>query len=233
MNSSIGISDVFRISAAISSTRPRFVPARSARSDARWITGPSAIGSENGTPSSIRSAPPRSSAATSAGVRLRVRIAGGEVGNQRRTALLPQTLEQLRDARHYDVEFLDVLAVDVDVFVAAAGEIDDKDLVLRRGRAPDGFGDRVRRFERRNDSFGARQQFRRLDRLDRPSRCNTRRGPGRAATRARDRPMRSRGRPRRNASARPVRRRPAEDSCRSRAARRARLRENRAACSPS
>ena len=31
----------------------------SARSEARWITGPSAIGSENGTPSSITSAPAR------------------------------------------------------------------------------------------------------------------------------------------------------------------------------
>jgi hypothetical protein len=29
----------------------------SARSEARWITGPSAIGSENGTPSSSTSAP--------------------------------------------------------------------------------------------------------------------------------------------------------------------------------
>ena len=32
-------------------------PCASARSDARWITGPSAIGSENGTPSSMMSAP--------------------------------------------------------------------------------------------------------------------------------------------------------------------------------
>ena len=38
------------------------VPCFSARSDERWITGPSAIGSENGMPSSITSAPPFTSA---------------------------------------------------------------------------------------------------------------------------------------------------------------------------
>ena len=37
-------------------------PSASACSLARWITGPSAIGSENGTPSSIASAPPATSA---------------------------------------------------------------------------------------------------------------------------------------------------------------------------
>ncbi len=38
------------------------MPRASARSDAFWMTGPSAIGSENGTPSSITSAPPSASA---------------------------------------------------------------------------------------------------------------------------------------------------------------------------
>ena len=38
-------------------------------SPARWITGPSAMGSEKGTPNSTRSAPPRTSASTSSGVR--------------------------------------------------------------------------------------------------------------------------------------------------------------------
>ncbi len=68
MKSSSGTWEFRRISAAIPSTFLRLVPARSARSDARWITGPSAIGSENGTPNSTRSTPPRSSAATSPGV---------------------------------------------------------------------------------------------------------------------------------------------------------------------
>src|SRR4051794_6881462 len=43
---------------AISSTAMTVAPAASARVPAAWITGPSASGSENGTPSSTRSAPP-------------------------------------------------------------------------------------------------------------------------------------------------------------------------------
>ena len=35
---------------------------RSAHSDARWMSGPSAMGSENGMPTSIASAPARSNA---------------------------------------------------------------------------------------------------------------------------------------------------------------------------
>ena len=58
-----------RIRLRISRTISRMPGERGARPQralgARWITGPSAIGSENGTPSSIRSAPPRSSASTS------------------------------------------------------------------------------------------------------------------------------------------------------------------------
>ena len=44
------------------------MPRASARSLAFWITGPSAIGSENGTPSSIMSAPPAASACMISGV---------------------------------------------------------------------------------------------------------------------------------------------------------------------
>ena len=44
-------------SATMPSTSDRPTPCFSARSPARWITGPSAIGSENGTPSSMMSAP--------------------------------------------------------------------------------------------------------------------------------------------------------------------------------
>ena len=45
------------ISAATSSTAGSVAPPRSAAVPAAWITGPSASGSENGTPSSMRSAP--------------------------------------------------------------------------------------------------------------------------------------------------------------------------------
>ncbi|MNR13723.1 hypothetical protein D3C85_1301470 [compost metagenome] len=47
-----------RNSRTMSSTLRRPTLCSSARSLARWITGPSAIGSENGMPSSITSAPP-------------------------------------------------------------------------------------------------------------------------------------------------------------------------------
>ena len=44
------------------------IPRASARSDARWITGPSASGSENGKPSSTTSAPASTAARASSGV---------------------------------------------------------------------------------------------------------------------------------------------------------------------
>jgi hypothetical protein len=49
--------------------RRRLMPCARARSEARWMVGPSAIGSENGTPSSMMSAPPATSAASAAGGR--------------------------------------------------------------------------------------------------------------------------------------------------------------------
>jgi hypothetical protein len=54
-----------RTSATISSTRGSVVPAASARTPARWMTGPSPSGSENGTPISITSTPLRSACSTS------------------------------------------------------------------------------------------------------------------------------------------------------------------------
>ena len=53
----MGIWEVRRSSLAISSTLVRLAPAFKARMEERWITGPSAVGSENGTPSSKRSSP--------------------------------------------------------------------------------------------------------------------------------------------------------------------------------
>ena len=52
----------------ISSTCGMPIPKASARSPERWITGPSALGSEKGTPNSITSAPPRTMACISSGV---------------------------------------------------------------------------------------------------------------------------------------------------------------------
>jgi hypothetical protein len=44
------------------------MPSASALSPDFWITGPSALGSENGTPSSMTSAPPATIACISSGV---------------------------------------------------------------------------------------------------------------------------------------------------------------------
>jgi hypothetical protein len=41
----------------IKSIFDKFIPAFNALNDDAWITGPSAIGSENGIPNSIKSAP--------------------------------------------------------------------------------------------------------------------------------------------------------------------------------
>jgi hypothetical protein len=52
----------------MSSTCTMPMPKVSAFSPAFWITGPSAMGSENGTPSSMMSAPPCTMACISSGV---------------------------------------------------------------------------------------------------------------------------------------------------------------------
>ncbi len=57
MNSTIGASMADRVSRIIFSAPRSVDPLASARSDARWITGPSASGSENGIPTSRTSAP--------------------------------------------------------------------------------------------------------------------------------------------------------------------------------
>ena len=57
-----------RVAASTSRQAPVRMPRASARSAARRITGPSAKGSENGKPSSTRSAPPSTAACASAGV---------------------------------------------------------------------------------------------------------------------------------------------------------------------
>ena len=76
------------------------MPRASARSAAFWITGPSAIGSENGTPSSITSAPPSASAMHDVDRGVGVRVAGGDVGDQRLAALRLQRVEGGGDAAH-------------------------------------------------------------------------------------------------------------------------------------
>ena len=62
------LSSASRNRRTISSTWRVPTPSASAFSPAFWITGPSAIGSENGTPSSITSAPAATMPCISSGV---------------------------------------------------------------------------------------------------------------------------------------------------------------------
>ena len=73
-------------------------PAASARRPAAWIAGPSAIGSVNGMPSSITSAPAAGSALTIASDARGVRIAGHQEGHQRGAAFGLERGEALVDA---------------------------------------------------------------------------------------------------------------------------------------
>ena len=101
-----------------------------------------------------------------------------------------------------------------------------KTLALRGGRAPDRFGDGVRRFERGMMPSVRESSARRVQRFGVAMPTRTRRGPDRAARRARGRSSRNRARPRPSVSARSGRRRPAARSCTRPAARRARRRDN-------
>ncbi len=55
-------------------------------------------------------------------------IAGGEVGDHAVAVLALEVLEKLLDASHALSKFLQVFAIDIDVFVASSGEIDDEGL---------------------------------------------------------------------------------------------------------
>src|SRR4029077_10868894 len=148
--------DSLRIWQAISSTLTMVVPALRARSEPAWMTGPSAIGSENGTPSSIRSAPPRSSAATSAGVRAGVGSPAVKYATSAARRFWRRALK--RDwIRVGCIEFGKIFAVDVGVLVTAPGDIDDEQFPMGGGRALQNLGHGMRGFKRRNDALGADQ----------------------------------------------------------------------------
>src|SRR5277367_4550398 len=51
------------------------------------------------------------------------------------------------------IELLKIFTVDVGVFVAASGQVDDEELIFGGGCAADSFVDCVRGFQRGNNSF--------------------------------------------------------------------------------
>src|SRR5215813_5747532 len=145
----------------------------SARSEARWITGPSAIGSEKGTPSSIKSAP----ASTSACSRGTVTVGEGSPAVTYGISAVPPELRRrakqasMRFMRQYacnrrlrptrrialrTAEEMEPGAISDrrHVLVAAPGEIHEQDSVAcQRRRETRRVRKRVARFERRNDAF--------------------------------------------------------------------------------
>ena len=74
----------------------------SARSDERWIVGPSAVGSEKGIPSSMQSAPLRFERAHDLECRREIGIARGDKRNQRRFAALFQFSKGFFNPAHGD-----------------------------------------------------------------------------------------------------------------------------------
>ena len=110
------------------------IPRPSARSEARWITGPSARGSENGKPSSITSAP----ASTAALCELRRLRLADEVDHQRLSSRdLRPSVERGQRLR----EILVAATREADGDVVGVEALDDCE--------------RVRRLERGNDALGA------------------------------------------------------------------------------
>src|ERR1019366_417812 len=63
------------------------------------------------------------------------------------------------------IQLLEILAVDIDILVAAPGEVHDEILAFGIRRALDGFGDGVRTLERRDNALDAREAARRVERF--------------------------------------------------------------------
>ena len=136
------------IRAAIASVFASVWPPFSARRPAAWIAGPSAIGSENGMPSSMMSAPASGSAFMIAERGVVVRVAAHEIGDERRAAF---GLRAWRSGGRCGWSCIRSPCpaswpTVMHVLVAAAGEVDDDDLVLaHRRRELDHMGDGMRR----------------------------------------------------------------------------------------
>ena len=121
-----------RSPAARASTSCRRVPFFTARSLARWITGPSARGSLKGTPSSSTSAPASIAASGDVVGGLEVGIADGDVGNEAGFAGETGSASSLLSGK------LQLARQDAHVLVAAAGDVDDDDVARRHVSAQRG-----------------------------------------------------------------------------------------------
>ncbi len=110
-----------RVRSVFASVCPPF----SARWPAIWIAGPSAIGSENGMPSSMTSDPASGKRLHDAERGLEVRVAAHEIGDERRAAFSLQDRQSVcpcvRSCSYSPIP--SNLADGEDVLVAAAGEV--------------------------------------------------------------------------------------------------------------
>src|ERR1051325_10869168 len=156
----MGARTVPRISEIRSSTPRRFVPDASALSVARWMTGPSARGSENGTPTSRMSAPARSSACTMAPDRARSGSPAVTYVTRpgRRSARSRANVSAMRD--------IECLLHRLNVLVSASRQIDEQyGIASQMRRDLDRVRDRVRRFESRQDPFELGESLKRVERF--------------------------------------------------------------------
>ena len=208
--------------ASSSTTDASVVPRSSARVPAAWMTGPSMIGSENGSPTSSASTPASTSAA--AVVEPVVGAPGHEVGDAaacgRQRAVRPARRRAARRAGAVTAGGQEGRDVG-HVLVATTGQADE-----HRGTGGDGAPrlaqhprDGVRGLERRDDPLGAREALERVEHLVVGGRAGTPRARSRRGRRARARRPGSRGPPRSSAPRGSGRRRPAGAASASRAAR--------------
>src|SRR5438093_2194521 len=150
----------------IASTSRNPTPCFNARSDDRWITGPSAIGSENGTPSSITSAPP----STSACMMPTVPPGSGSPAVTNGMSAARRAARSFSNVTEMRLKVLEGdaggLAHGVHVLVAAPREVHQQDAVARHaGRELHRIGEGVARFERRDDAFEPAERMERRERF--------------------------------------------------------------------
>src|SRR5579872_7499230 len=147
------------------SDAPDFRP----RCAARWLAGPSAIGSENGTPSSMISAPRNANSRTSAAVASRFGSPATTNGtnaaslcarNSRKVAAIRRFIALISNFRSQRADDR------MHILVAASRQIDDHHLVLaHRRRKLHRMSNRMRTLQRRNDSLHLGQQLERVERF--------------------------------------------------------------------
>src|SRR6056297_1282444 len=139
----------------MSNTRSRVMPPSSARWQAFWITGPSAMTSENGTPSSSRSAPPATSRCSTG------TVVSGDGCPAVMYGIRPGRPVSASSAKRRSMRFVMTSDLDtfqigngVDVLVTAAGHVHQHGLVGRhRGCQLQPVGHRVGAFQRRHDAL--------------------------------------------------------------------------------